>query len=250
MDYKYYKLTQDQLQSRPNIILISDRGMKYRQDVTKPFSLPKLIKNEYKMEQQQDLSSRAQLSLNGIKQKKELIEEFKQQVQIDNPFLEKQLNKFTDKILKREKPTVQINQKLEKLYDQLEKQEELLAKRNIKYRQKLFNRSMDTSIMQEEELQDRIAAIASIEAKINKMHQKYNYSIMKREETMDLLQVNKKKYIQQRNIEMEGNVNKVNLNVIQDYNTPYQERFVQRLKDYQRIKYEKHWKKQPPPLKQ
>ena len=29
---------------------------------------------------------------------------------------------------------------------------------------------MDTSIMQEEELQDRMAAIASIEAKINKMH--------------------------------------------------------------------------------
>ena len=44
---------------------------------------------------------------------------------------------------------------------------------------------------------------------------------MKREETMDvinmniqLLKVNKRKYIQQRNIEMEGNVNQVNLNVV------------------------------------
>ncbi|CAK57997.1 unnamed protein product (macronuclear) [Paramecium tetraurelia] len=241
-----YKLTPQELATRKDIVVLSDKGLRFREEIKSQdqfdlddFHLPQI-------NQQKDKPYTRRQVLQGEKPVELLVADLKKELNISRPYMEKALEKMTVKITS-EKPSAAINNKLQKLYQELDKHTRLLEAKKVKFQKKPIEQQKQdqTSILEESEFQDKVASLNALEARIWRMQQNYQNEIRIREDTLKKVKQNLNVMRIQKETEIESVPVPVQVEQLQQ--SQYLDRKQVRLKDYQKYKFEKGWNRQPPP---
>ncbi|CAD8199760.1 unnamed protein product [Paramecium octaurelia] len=241
-----YKLTPQELAIRKDIVVLSDKGLRFREEIKSQgqfdlddFHLPQI-------NSQKDKPYTRRSVLQGEKPVELLLADLKKELNVSRPYMEKALEKMTAKIT-QEKPSAAINNKLQKLYQELDRHTRLLEKKKVKFQKKPIEQQMQdqTSILEESEFQDKVASLNALEARIWRMQQNYQNEIQIREDTLKKVKQNLNSMRIQKEAEIEQVPVPVQVEQLQQ--SQYLDRKSTRLKDYQKYKFEKNWNRQPPP---
>ncbi|CAD8169524.1 unnamed protein product [Paramecium pentaurelia] len=241
-----YKLTPQELATRKDIVVLSDKGLRFREEIKSQgqfdlddFHLPQI-------NQSKDKPYTRKQVLQGEKPVELLVADLKKELNISRPYMEKALEKMTIKIT-QEKPSAAINNKLQKLYQELDKHTRLLEVRKVKFQKKHIDQQIQdqTSILEESEFQDKVASLTALEARLSRMQQNYQNEIRIRDDTLKKVKQNLKVMRIQKEAEIEQIPVPVQMDKLQQ--SQYLDRKQVRLKDYQKYKFEKVWSRQPPP---
>ncbi|CAD8190740.1 unnamed protein product [Paramecium pentaurelia] len=241
-----YKLTPQELATRKDIVVLSDKGLRFREEIKSQdqfdlddFHLPQI-------NSQKDKPYTRRSVLQGEKPVELLVADLKKELNISRPYMEKALEKMTAKIT-QEKPSAVINNKLQKLYQELDRHTRLLEKKKVKFQKKPIEQQIQdqTSILEESEFQDKVASLNALEARLWRMQQNYQNEIKIREDTLKKVKQNLNEIRIQKEAEIEQVPVPVQMEQLQQ--SQYLDRKSIRLKDYQKYKFEKIWNRQPPP---
>ncbi|CAK83840.1 unnamed protein product (macronuclear) [Paramecium tetraurelia] len=138
----------------------------------------------------------------------------------------------------QEKPSAAINNKLQKLYQELDRHTRLLERKKVKFQKKPIEQQMQdqTSILEESEFQDKVASLNALEARLWRMQQNYQNEIKIREDTLKKVKQNLNVMRIQKEAEIEQVPVPVQVEQLQQ--SQYLDRRSNRLKDYQKYKFE------------
>ncbi|CAD8122720.1 unnamed protein product [Paramecium sonneborni] len=238
-----YTLTLKELLSRPNLVVVSEEGMRFRtemrEDTRSASPIPQKHSHQaLKNDKSKDITIKAlkigNQSFYQGRQNETLLNTSQLKTKFQKPYDQKIVQKLTSKILRPETPIQTITNKLQELYNEIDKNDKKIIK---------FEETIDQT--------NKEAALAVIESKLAKLHQNYEIQLKKRDWTQKHIKEvlrQQKLYNQRQNELYDSNFERPTNKEIEEsyYKDPkYLQRKQIRLRDYQKCKFEKYWKLQP-----